>query len=206
MSKKNGLGKLYDRFRPEERFRLVLEAQARGDEQETRKLVSTCPRREYTMTEAEYTDRMISASSLVQLVALDLAPRIARAKMIEGFEEALPFTYNSCANEASFAHFDGHRDGVRWAWEKAGASLDGDTPEPEDEEYDEAGLTPDERTHQSFGCERRRRESTKCRDQHPAIHQSSEQRPFASSIPLQTSPPPRLLGSLASRTTLLGVG
>lgn len=138
MSKKNGLGKLYDRFRPEERFRLVIEAQARGDEGETRKLISTCPRREYTMTEAEYADRMIVAETLVQAVALDLAPRIARAKMVEGFEEALPFTYNSCANEATLAYFDGHKEGIRWAWEKAG--MEGEPPEPEDEEYDEAEL------------------------------------------------------------------
>ncbi|MGF1472421.1 MAG: hypothetical protein ACFB50_11880 [Rubrobacteraceae bacterium] len=140
MSKKNGLGKLYDQFKPEERFRLVIEAQARGDEEDVRRLVRTCPRHNYLMTEAEYTDRMIVAETLVQAVALDLAPRIAKAKMIEGFEEALPLTYNSCANEASLAYFDGHERGIRWAWEKAGASLDGDPPKPEDEDYDDTEL------------------------------------------------------------------
>ncbi len=53
------------------------------------------------------------------------------------------------------------------------------------------GLDPGRRTHQSFGRECRPKESKRCREQHHAIHQSSEQRPFASSAPLQTNPPPR---------------
>ena len=138
--KQNSLGKLYDRFTPEERFRLVIEAQARGDEEETRRLVRSCPRHNYTMTEAAYSDRMITIGALVQAVALDLVPRIARAKTIAGFEEALPFTYNSCANEAVMSYLDGHKGGVQWAWERASASLAGEPPEPEDEEYDEAEL------------------------------------------------------------------
>jgi hypothetical protein len=53
------------------------------------------------------------------------------------------------------------------------------------------GLDRGRWTHRSFGCYSRRRESQKCREQHRAIHQSSEQRPFASSVPLQTNPSPR---------------
>jgi hypothetical protein len=45
MSKKNALGKFYDRLSPSERFRLDVEAQARGDEAESRRLVDTCPMR-----------------------------------------------------------------------------------------------------------------------------------------------------------------
>lgn len=59
----------------------------------------------------------------------------------------------------------------------------------DDEQLKVTGLDPGRRTHQSFGCERQRRESKRCREQHPAIHQSSRQRPFASSTP-QTNPPP----------------
>ena len=138
MSKRKGLDKLYDRFTPEERFRLVIEAQARGDEDDVRRLVRSCPRHAYTMTDAAYSDRLLAVNSLVDVVALDLSPRIARAKIIEGFEEALPFTYNSCANEALMSYFDGHKTGLQWAWEKAGMS--GEPPEPEDEEYDDSNL------------------------------------------------------------------
>jgi hypothetical protein len=74
---------------------------------------------------------------------------------------------------------------------------------PDEEDY---GLDPGRWTHQSFGCERRRRESLRCREQHHAIHQSSEQRPFASSAPLRTNLSPRLPGNLASQTILSGAG
>ena len=68
--KRNGLSKLYDRFTPEERFRLVIEAQARGDEEDVRRLVRTCPRHAYTMTDAAYSDRLLAVNSLVDAVAL----------------------------------------------------------------------------------------------------------------------------------------
>ena len=43
--RKDRLGKLYDRFEPEERFRLTPEARARGDEKEAERLSESCPRR-----------------------------------------------------------------------------------------------------------------------------------------------------------------
>jgi hypothetical protein len=49
MSTKKGLGRLYDRLSPEERFRLKALALARGDEEESERLTATCPRRAYTM-------------------------------------------------------------------------------------------------------------------------------------------------------------
>lgn len=42
---------------PDERFRLALAAMARDDEAEVRRLQSTCPRRSYTMRDADFTDR-----------------------------------------------------------------------------------------------------------------------------------------------------
>jgi len=48
MSKKNALGKLHDRLTPSERFRLDVEAHARGDETESRRLVDTPARGETT--------------------------------------------------------------------------------------------------------------------------------------------------------------
>ena len=41
--KKDRLGKLYDRFDSEERFRLTLEALARGDEQEAKRCREAAP-------------------------------------------------------------------------------------------------------------------------------------------------------------------
>jgi hypothetical protein len=44
VSKKNGLHRHYDRLTAEEGFRLDVLAMARGDEQESERLVSSCPR------------------------------------------------------------------------------------------------------------------------------------------------------------------
>ena len=49
--KHKGLDKLYGRLTPEERFKLDMEAMARGDEEESRRLVETCPRRSYVMND-----------------------------------------------------------------------------------------------------------------------------------------------------------
>jgi hypothetical protein len=48
---KNGLHRHYDKLTPEERFRLDVLAMARGDFQESERLVSSCPRESYTMNE-----------------------------------------------------------------------------------------------------------------------------------------------------------
>ena len=71
--KKKGLGKLYDRFTPEERFRLDLEAMTRGDEEESRRLVDSCPRKSYTMTGIAFTDRWRGYPGL----SLALTPRVS---------------------------------------------------------------------------------------------------------------------------------
>jgi hypothetical protein len=57
MSTKKGLGRLYDRLTPEERFRLDVLALARGDEEESERLTATCPRRAYTMNDWEFVGR-----------------------------------------------------------------------------------------------------------------------------------------------------
>jgi hypothetical protein len=101
--------------------------------------VRSYPRHNYNIIDAAYTDRMYTADSIVQAVALDLVPRIAKAKMIEGCEEALRLTYNYCANEALDAYFVAHRAGAVWAWEKAG--MEGELPkDTEEREHDEGQM------------------------------------------------------------------
>src|SRR3712207_7766686 len=53
------------------------------------------------------------------------------------------------------------------------------------------GLDPGRWTHQSFGCECRRRGSTRCREQHQATRQSSNEKPSALSAPHRTGALPR---------------
>ena len=137
--KKKGLGKLYDRFTPDERFRLDLEAMTRGDEEESRRLVDSCPRKSYTMTDIAFTDRWLASEVLTLTMCIDLAQHLSKLRMIIAFREALPLTYNACENQAILAYLDGYEAGARRAWEDAG--MEGDPPRwrnGEEEEEDPA--------------------------------------------------------------------
>jgi hypothetical protein len=124
--RKDGLGKLYDRLTSEERFRLVIGAEVRGDEEESARLVRSAPL--YTCTEADpaYASLLRASHEVTWAMCLDLAPSLAKAGMIAAFREALPTTYNRCAADALSAYLDGHRAGSRRAWEAAGKA--GDPP------------------------------------------------------------------------------
>jgi hypothetical protein len=136
--RKGRLDKLYDRFTPEERFRLTLEALARGDEQEAERLSESCPRRTYTMNDAAYGDRMRAGLQITMAICLDLAPRLAKLRMIEAFRVIQPYVRTVWQNEADRAYFDGHQAGSRHAWRVAG--MEGDPPGWEDwEEGEEPG-------------------------------------------------------------------
>ena len=124
--KKKGLGKLYDRFTPDERFRLDLEAMTRGDEEESRRLVDSCPRKSYTMTDIAFTDRWRVSEVITLTVCIDLAQHLSKLRMIIAFREALPLTYNACEQQAILAYLDGYEAGARRAWEEAG--MEGDPP------------------------------------------------------------------------------
>jgi hypothetical protein len=142
--RKDRLGKLYDRFEPEERFRLTIEALARGDEEEAERLSESCPRRTYTMNDLAYVARMRAGLQITLAVCLDLAPRLAKLQMIEAFRVTQPYARTVWRNEADSAYFDGHRSGSHHAWKAAG--MEDDPPGwkdwEEDEEPDEEACDP----------------------------------------------------------------
>jgi hypothetical protein len=78
--RRDRLGRLYDRLTPEERFRLDVEAMARGDEEESRKLTDTCPRRNYVMNDWGFVGRQQAARELAILAYADLAKCLDRWK------------------------------------------------------------------------------------------------------------------------------
>jgi hypothetical protein len=116
----NGLGKLYDRLTPEERFKLDVEAMARGDKEESRRLVDTCPRRPYTMTDVRFAGRWDGAIQLSMAALMDLRPAVAKLRMIGAFRVTLPYLRTLWVNDTHEAYFDGHVSGSRHAWSKAG--------------------------------------------------------------------------------------
>lgn len=107
----NALARHYDKFKPDERFRLVIEALARGDEQEADRLAAACPRKIYREVDAEYGERVRVSSEIISAVVLDLGPRLGKLRMIEAFREFLPVFLGRGVDVAAMAWLDGYREG-----------------------------------------------------------------------------------------------
>ena len=91
MSSKKGLGRLYDRLTPEERFRSKVLALARGDEEESERLIRTCPRRGYTMNDWGFVGRWEAARELALLAYVEVVRRLDKIKMIGAFRGLFPY-------------------------------------------------------------------------------------------------------------------
>ena len=141
MSGKKGLGRLYDRFTPEERFRLDVLALARGDEEESERLTATCPRRDYTMYDWGFVGRWEAARELAILAYVDVVRRLEKIKMIGAFRGVFPYLSTIWQDEVHCAYFDGHMAGSRHAWNRSGKT--GEPPGWEaDEEEAERNADP----------------------------------------------------------------
>jgi hypothetical protein len=120
VSAKKGLGRLYDRLTPEERFRLDVLAMARGDEEESERLTATCPRRDYTMNDWGFVGRWEAARELVLLTYVDVVRRLDKINMIAAFRGLFPYLSTIWQDDVHWAYFDGHRAGSRYAWKWSG--------------------------------------------------------------------------------------
>ena len=69
---------------PDERFRRVLEAYARGDDETAAELVESCPMRAYRISDPAYMDRVDASRHLAAAVALEVGPHSgARGRPME---------------------------------------------------------------------------------------------------------------------------
>jgi hypothetical protein len=121
---KNGLHRLYDRLEPDERFRLDVLAMARGDKQESERLVSSCPKFSYTMTDNAFSGRWLGALDITLHSYLWVAGYLDRLKTLEAIREILPLQADYARERMRDAYLEGHRAGTRQAWQ-------GDGPAPE---------------------------------------------------------------------------
>jgi hypothetical protein len=138
MSNKNALGKLYDRLTPEERFSLDVEAMARGDEEESRRLVDTCPRHNYTMTDLAFSGRWMTTLEMVLALCVELTQHMSRLTMLDAIREVLPYARVVYRNEGERAYLEGHEAGSRYAWGRAGMSGDPPGWEPLEDDLEES--------------------------------------------------------------------
>ncbi len=141
MSSRKGLGRLYDKLSPEERFRLDVLALARGDEEESERLTATCPRRDYTMYDWGFVGRWEAAQELALLAYVDVVRRLDKIKMIGTFRSLFPYLSTIWQDDLHWAYFDGHMAGSRHAWNGSGKA--GEPPGWEaDEEEAERNADP----------------------------------------------------------------
>jgi hypothetical protein len=133
---KYDLHRHYDALRPEERFRLDVLAMARGDKQESERLVSSCPRFSYTMNDRAFTGRWLGVLDMTLRVYLGMAGHLERVAMMGATREMLPFQDRYARDRMWDAFLEGHGAGARQAWRMAGA--DGAAPELTLEGIDEA--------------------------------------------------------------------
>jgi len=124
--RKDKLGEFYDRFDPDERFRLVLEAAARGDEEEIERLRETCPRETYTASDIAYTDQISGSLKITMMLCQVLAPSLTEIRTLAAFREVLSHTFDHCINTVRLAYLRAHERGVSCAWKAAGKK--GDPP------------------------------------------------------------------------------
>jgi hypothetical protein len=141
---KNGLHRHYGRLTPEERFRLDVLAMVRGDMQESERLVSSCPRASYTMTERGFAARWGGAESTTLLAWIGLSEHLARLRTVDTIRAVFPYQQTLSHNITFDAYFKGHESGSRYAWGLAGqngappAWPDDELAEPDEEERDRA--------------------------------------------------------------------
>ena len=139
---KNGLHRHYDKLGPEERFRLDVLAMARGDGQESERLVSSCPRFTYTTNERGFTGRWSGAENITLRIAVPLMQELGRLRVVDAFRVLAPYQDTLNSNLAFDAYYKGHESGSYHAWNHAGKT--GHPPAwPKGEDPDEV-WEPDE--------------------------------------------------------------
>jgi hypothetical protein len=133
---KDGLHRHYDRLTAEERFRLDVLAVARGDKQESERLVGSCPKFTYDMNDRAFTGRWLGVLDMTLRVYLEVAGHLERVAMMVATREMLPFQDRYARERMRDAFVEGHGAGARQAWEAAKG--EGAAPELPLERIDEA--------------------------------------------------------------------
>lgn len=117
---KNGLRRHYGELTPEERFRLDVLATARGDGLESERLVSSCPKSTYRMTDPAFSGRWLGAMDVTLRVYLDVAARLDKMLMIDAVRVMIPYQDTFARDGMHDAFLEGHKAGARQGWRKAG--------------------------------------------------------------------------------------
>lgn len=132
---RKAIAKLYPKLAPGERFRLALEALARGDREEADRLAETCPRKIYSMPDTNFTNLLEASRYLVLGFSLLWLDALRRYQMLEVAAEI--------CFEAISLFAVGYALGANNTWKRAkrkGIPFNVEGREPTREELREFGL------------------------------------------------------------------
>ena len=148
MSKGNGLVRHYDKLDAAERFRLDVLAMARGDDHESARLVSSCPRWTYTTNDRAFTGRWSGAENITLRMCAPVLEQLGKLRLVDSMRVMEPYLGALYENTAFDAYHKGHEAGSYHAWNYAGraghppAWPKGEDPskiwEPDEDERDPA--------------------------------------------------------------------
>jgi hypothetical protein len=122
--KGGGLSKLYDQLTVEERFRLRIQALARGDRADCERLDRACPSLQYR----DYCDRLDASEVLTLCVMVELLPKLAKLRMLSAVRPLVGYLEAAVEDGAAM----GYLDGLDAGWRAAGKR--GRPPAVSDEE------------------------------------------------------------------------
>jgi hypothetical protein len=121
------LGKHYEALGGAERFVAVIEAMARGDEEEERRLDDACPRAAYTIDEPAYRKRMALSFDAAALACLSIARDLDALRAVAAVREVVALFRDFVAEGAEDAFYGGWyaRGSADWDREAGGAAATG---------------------------------------------------------------------------------
>ena len=122
--KSDGLAKLYDQLTLDERFRLRVQALARGDRADCDRLDRACPARDYSA----YCARLEALDVLTLCAMAELLPKLAKLQMVGAFRPLVAYLEGAAGDAAWMSYLDGYAAG----WKAAGKR--GAPPEVSDDE------------------------------------------------------------------------
>ncbi len=101
----------YETLTAQERFQLLVEAMARKDEVECKRLEDSCPTHTYRCEDVEFRDRVRRAFQVTSIVCLNMRAGIARIRMAQMFKETSPHFAQPVAKLATAAYLCGRAQG-----------------------------------------------------------------------------------------------
>ena len=105
-------GTVYHNLPPQERFRLVVQAEAASDQSEVERLISSCPRKTYVQRDAAVTDRIEHLRALALAFCVDLAMPLAKLQMLKAQASLLDYLRQREGDELRYAWWKGYTYGL----------------------------------------------------------------------------------------------